>query len=94
MNAGRFLGLRIDESDVARIEGHVDVDDASLGGLLRRLAMLLVDVDAFDDDFVELGINPLDDPLLPFVGAGDDDHGITFFDLHISLLIAPRRRAR
>jgi hypothetical protein len=44
--------------------------------------VLLVDVHALDDDFVEFGIDLLDGPDFAFVIARENDHLITFFDVH------------
>jgi hypothetical protein len=68
--------------------------DAALRGSLGRLLVFLVDVHAFDNDFVEFGVDLLDHADLAFVIAGENDHLIAFFDVHDYLLITPRWRAR
>jgi hypothetical protein len=42
-----------------------------------------MNIDAFDNDFVKLWIDALDGTLLSFVGAGDDNDFIAFFDVHV-----------
>ena len=52
--------------------------------VLIWLLVFLVDVHAFDDDFVKLWVNLLNGALLAFVITGENDDFITFFDVHIS----------
>ena len=60
MDTGGFFGFWINQGNFGSIEWHIDVKDGSFWSCLSWFLVFLVDVDAFDNDFVELRINLLD----------------------------------
>src|SRR5262249_4074246 len=72
-DARALARLRVGEHHLARVEGSLALEDAAAGVLRRGLHVALDEVDALDDDFVELGVDAADLALLAFVFAADDD---------------------
>src|ERR1700733_8355799 len=87
-NAGRALGLRIDQRHVAHVDRRLLGGDAAvLRATHTRVGHLLVLLDhvhALDEDLVTVRVGRDDGPGHALVLAGQDDHVVALLDLHHS----------
>src|SRR3984957_10648560 len=81
---GRSLVVVAPQRDVARVQRHQLVDDAGLHGRARLLGVALGDVEAVEDHLVGRRRGLFDVGALAAELAGQDEHFVTFFDLHYS----------
>src|SRR3979409_1029716 len=95
-HAGRLLGLRVDEHDVADVDRAFALDDAGLAlrRVRQRALVALDDVQALDVDPRVLRVDTEHLARLAAVLAADDDDLIVTTDLERCHFRAPPGRAR
>src|SRR5437588_7936089 len=82
-NSCRLPTLGTNEHCVRDVDWHGLVNHASLTGLTLRAHMLLDNIQAFNDDLVNLWHGPRYRSLLPPVLTCNDQDGVSLLDIHL-----------
>ena len=83
-DTSRLVASGTNELDFASVKGHFFSNDAALRDFQTGLAVTLDFVDAFDDDFTGRGHSGNNFTLFTLILAGEDDDGITLFDVQFN----------
>jgi hypothetical protein len=83
-NARGLITLGAFEHHIRDMQGHRLLDDAALSCLSLRADVLFDDIPSLYDHFADLGERPRNGAFLPLIFAGNDQNGVTPFDIHFA----------
>jgi hypothetical protein len=82
-DASGFSTFSAFEHDIGDVKRHSFLDDATLARLALWTDVFLNDVAPLNNDFADLRERTRNRSFLALILAGDDQNGITLFDIHL-----------